>query len=81
LAAEGKPHRVRQSSLLPFASHFFPDEPQTSIGQAQEFDLVAGELGTAKPQLGDRFHPVERKFHAQGLIGEQLVNHYSNAHS
>ena len=64
---------MRDRSVLRCASQGASQEPHTSIGPAQEIDLVAGKIETSQAQLGDRFHPVERKSDAQVLIGEQLA--------
>jgi hypothetical protein len=70
-----------RSSLLRRASHGASQEPHTSIGPAQEIDLVAGEIEASQKQLSDGVHPVERKSDAQVLIGEQLVDDHSNTGS
>jgi hypothetical protein len=67
--------------VLPLAYYFVLEEPQAIIRPAKEVDLVAGEIGTSQTQLGDRFDPVERKSHAQDLVGEQLVDDCSNSGS
>ena len=53
------------SSVLPFASHFVLEEPQTSIRPAKEIGLVVGELGTSQTELGERLDLIERKSYAQ----------------
>src|SRR4029453_10877815 len=77
----GKPHYARSSSLQPFAANLVAKEPQTSIRPANKVDLVACELETAQAQFGDRLHPVERKFDAQSLIGEQFLDDHSDSRS
>jgi hypothetical protein len=70
-----------RSSVLRCAAYGASHKPHTSIGPAQEIDLVAGEIEASQKQVGDGLYRIDRKSGAQVLIGEKLVNDHSNARS